>query len=152
MNKKIQVGDIFEIRTALGLSYAQYTHTHPIYTDVLRIFKTKFEGRPADLVELAADEVQFTVLCAVRAAYKANVLPKIGNVPVREDLRRFPLFRTAINGPNNQMGPWSIWDGENEVRIGEILTEEQKGYPRLMVLNAAAIIDLIEGKVHPALL
>lgn len=152
MSTKIQIGDLFEIKSSLGLSYCQYTHSHPTHADVLRIFKTKYDSRPADVSSIVNDEIEFTVLCAVKAAHKANMLPKVGNTPVKENLREFPKFRSAANGRNLELGLWWIWDGVKEVKIGDDLSDEQKEFPRLMIRNVAAIIDLIEGKVHPLLL
>jgi hypothetical protein len=51
-----------------------------------------------------------------------------------------------------ELGTWWILDGENEVKIGDVLSNEQKQLSRLMIRNVPAIIDLIEGKVHPLLL
>ncbi len=149
---KLQVSDIFEIETELGFSYLQWTHSHPTHTDVLRIFKTKYKSRPDDISLVIKDEIEFTVLCAVKAAHRANALPKVGTAPIRDDLKDFPVFRSAANGRDLELGTWWIWDGNNETKIGDILTDEQKQLPRLMILNVSAIVDRIEGKIHPALL
>lgn len=152
ITKESEIGAIFEIPAERGLSYAQLTHRHPTHTDVLRIFKRKYKSRPENISLVINDEVELTVLCAVKSANKSNVLPKVGTAPIRDDLKDFPVFRSAANGPNLELGTWWIWDGKNETKIGDVLTDEQKQLPRLMILNVAAIVDRIEGKVHPALL
>ncbi len=149
---KIFIGDVFEIETELGLSYGQLTHRHLTHADVLRIFKPKFTSRPTDISSLANEEVEFTVLCAVGAGFKAGVLPCVGTAPVRDDLSQFPKFRSgnrSPQAPNND--DWWIWDGVNEDRVGSLSEEEMK-YPRKAILNIAAIKEQIEGRVHPSLL
>lgn len=155
MSKKIQIGDIFEIKTSVGLCYAQYTHKHPTHSDVLRIFKTRYTSRPHQdrISDLTADEVEFTVLCAVGAAYRAKTIEKVGSLPIKEELIEFPKFRSGnIDPETKQVKNWWIWDGKMETKVGSSLTKEQKKYPRLVIRNIAAIRDLIEGNTHPGLL
>ncbi len=152
MAKKLQIGDIFEIETELGLSYGQLTHRHPTHTDVLRIFKPKFKVRPENPAIVAAEEVEFTVLCTVGAGFRTGTMPRVGNCAVREQLQPFPKFRNGTANPETGVVEvWWIWDGENEVRVGK-LSAEQMNFPRLAIRNLVSIKDLIEGKTHPALL
>lgn len=152
MTKKLQIGDIFEIKTKLGLCYGQMTHRHKTHTDVLRIFRPKFNERPENFTDIAMQEVEFTVLCPLTAAVRSEEIPRVANCPVRSDLQPFPKFRNGIANPKtNIVDDWWIWDGEKEYRVGH-LTMEQMTIPRLAIRNLVSIIDLVEGRTHPALL
>lgn len=149
---KAQIGDIFEIGTSLGLYYAQFTHAHPTHTDVLVVFEGGYDKRPDDILSVINRPVQYTVLIAVNASYKAGVIERVGNAPIREELVPFPKFRNGVANPKTlQVENWWIWDGESEICVGD-LTEDQKKYPRLIIRNIAAVKSLIEGDLHPSLL
>ena len=49
----IKIGDIVEIRSTRGFSYAQYTHRHNQYGALLNVFDKIFEERPDDIAAVA---------------------------------------------------------------------------------------------------
>lgn len=153
MKKNIQIGDIFEIKTKLGLSYAQLTHRHPSHAELIRIFRKKYSKRPDNLEELCADNVEFSVLFTLIRSYNTNLIEKVGNSAIQHELQVFPKFRDGTPHRDTKIvETWWIWDGKNEIKVGPELTEEQKSYPRLGILNLPAVIGLIEGDTHPSLL
>lgn len=150
--KKLQIGDIFEIKTELGLSYGQLTHRHPTHTDVLRIFRPKFKQRPHDVSLVTKQDVEFTVLCPVSFGFRTKTLERVGHAPVAPELQAFPKFRNSNRSPEHpEIDDWWIWDGEKETRVGTLSSEEMF-YPRMNILNLVAIKELIEGRTHPAFL
>lgn len=153
MKDKIQIGDIFEIKTKFGLSYAQLTHKHPTHSELLRIFKTFYATRPLDYMKVVQDAVLYTVLFPLVASFKSKLIERVGTAPVRNDLKTFPVFRDGIPDRDTKIvKTWWLWDGETETKIGPHLTEEQQTYPRLGILNLPAVVGLIEGNTHPSLL
>ena len=56
---KAKTGDIFEIPTAKGFAYAQYTHEHPQLTSLIRVFEGLYPSPPDDWGKIVEGPVQF---------------------------------------------------------------------------------------------
>ena len=117
-----RLGDIIEIATPKGLAYAQYTHKHevrPRYGALIRVAPGLFAKRPADFSWVAQVEPQFITFYPVGAACSRGMVTIVANEPLSPAAQGFPLFRSSIRAPEGR-GPWWLWDGSKEWRIGEL--------------------------------
>jgi len=141
---KLKIGDIVEINTKFGFAYVQYTHNHKKYGSLLRVLKGFFESRPSDLISLAAQVTQFVTFLPLAAATKRGIFSIIGNAPIPEFARQFPVFRCGVSAPGtNKISIWWLWDGEKEWKVGE-LVPEQLMLPIRGVWNDTLLIERIE--------
>ncbi|HMU55304.1 MAG TPA: hypothetical protein PKA61_09870 [Nitrospira sp.] len=119
-----KIGDVVEIDTGQGLAYAHYSHQHPMYGALLRVFADRKAERPADLAAVVAGEPTFLTFFPLAAALKRQIVSIAGNVPLSEQAKRFPTFRDGIADPRTgRVADWWLWDGEKEVRVGPLTDE-----------------------------
>ncbi len=68
----------------------------------------------------------------------------IGNFPIPEFAKKFPLFRTGVIDPaTGKVKVWWLWDGEKEWRVNDI-TLEQRKLPLRGIWNNTLLIERIE--------
>jgi len=147
--KRIKIGDIVEVETKLGLSYAQFTHKHVQYGDLLRVFSGVYSSRPPSFDFLSGEAIQFDCFLLLGIAVKRRYVSIVDNVAISENLSQFPIFRTgAVDPVSGKVLTWWLWDGENEWRIGE-LTPDQKLISILGIWNHALLVERIEGHYTP---
>ena len=140
---KSKIGDLVEIRTALGISYAQYTHEDDQHGSLVHVFDRTYIEQPVDLSEIFDNLAGFSVFFTLDEALKTKSFSIVGNVLIPEEIRGFPLFRCGGIGVSGKVKTWWLWDGENQVRIGT-LTEAQKSLPVRQIWNIALMIERIE--------
>jgi len=141
----MKIGDLVEIRTALGISYAQYTHEVDQYGSLVRVFDKIYTEQPNDLSEIFDNHAGFYVFFTLNEALKTKSFCIVGNFSIPVEIREFPLFRCGGVGVNGKVKTWWLWDGENQVKIGT-LTEEQKSLPVRQIWNIALLIHRIESR------
>lgn len=147
--KKAKIGDIIEIPTAKGLAYAQYTHQHPQFGGLIRVFDSLFHSPPTDLAKLVEGPVRFSTFFPVRAAINRGIFKVIGHHDVASWNKPFPIFRGGNADPKTKrVAVWWLWDGEKEWKIGK-LTAEQRKLPIHEVLNDTMLIKFIEDGWTP---
>lgn len=141
MSKRAKIGDIVEIRLPnSGIGYAQYTHKHKVYGSLIRVFRQK--KRVLELSNLNSAEHLFTTFFPLGAAIKQGVVSLVGNLPVREDFKEFPIFKAGIQNPQGKVEVWWLWKNDNEERVGK-LTAEQSKYPLRGVINDVLLVERI---------
>lgn len=149
---KARFGDIVEIKTSKGLAYALYTHRHtdpPKFGALIRIFDQLFQARPADFTELITTAIRFSTFFPLQAAVNRNLVEIVGNIPIPEYLRPFPIFRRGTFNPRTKkVHAWWLWDGKIKWQIGN-LTAEQRKLPILEVWNDTYLIHRIEDGWRP---
>ncbi|HDY8043856.1 TPA: hypothetical protein RQK80_004350 [Vibrio vulnificus] len=146
---RIKIGDLVEIKTALGYSYAQYTHKHAQYGALLRVFSKVYKQRPETWENIFSDDVRFSVFFPLQAAINQKIFCIVGNLSIPAELLNFPLFRAgAVNPSTKKVSTWWLWDGVNEVKIGH-LTDEQKHLPIRGIWNDTILIERIESNWSP---
>lgn len=150
MPKRPRIGDVFEIPTKVGLTYAQYTHNHQAnYGELVRVFDKTFRKRPVDFEKLAEHPVRFSVFFPLGVAIHRRVFEIVAHLDVRADLQPFPTFRHGFNvKPTDKVKIWFLWDGKKEWKVGE-LTSEQRRLPILEIWNDTALIEAIEQGWRP---
>lgn len=111
MPKRIRVGDVVEVATSNGSAYAHVSHIHreerAAYGPLLRVLPGFFLKRPAQLVEVVAQDSAVLMFSALSAAVRNGICEVVGNVPVPEKYREFPVFRTT-NDPVGIDGNWAF--------------------------------------------
>lgn len=148
MNKP-QLGDIVEISTAKGLAYAHYTHEHPRYGSLLRVFDNLFEKQPTDFSSVVAGKVRFSTFFPLSAAINEGVFRVVHNCSVTDLNKLFPIFKTGILNPDTKkVKNWWLWDGEKEWPV-ETLSTQQKKFPVRGIWNDTLLIARIEQEWKP---
>jgi hypothetical protein len=147
---RVAIGDVVEIRTPGAYAYAQVSHRHDKYGELLRILPGLFEEPLVDFGEIVAGEERFVTFFPLGAAL--DVLDDfriVGREPVPEHARALPLFKMQgrIDEDGNTVN-WWIWDGEREVFVGD-LSDEQRDLPLLSLPSGPMLIDDIVGGWSP---
>ncbi len=149
---KIRFGDIVEIETGKGLAYAMYTHNHerpPKFGAVICVFDCLYKSRPGNIVEIRKFSARFATFFPLQAAVDRRIVEVVGNLPIPEALRPFPLFRDGVADPKTKkVASWWLWDGEKEWQIGA-LTPDQRKLPIRSVWNDSILIERIEEGWRP---
>jgi hypothetical protein len=146
--KRIKIGDLFEIQTAKGLVYGQFTHKNPEYGALIRIFSGFYSTRPNDLSAIGLQSIQFTVFFPIQSAVNAGLIVYCGNLEVTPENAIFPIFRSANFSKEAKRGQddWWIWDGVTPKRLGRILTEEEKKFPVKGIISHPLLVERAENQ------
>lgn len=148
--KRVKIGDIVEIPTKKGLSYAQFTHKHVQYGALLRIFGEHHASRPIKFDAIVRSRPAFMIFFPLGAAVNRGILSVAANVAVPPHAQPFPTFRCAgLQDPvTGKVDAWWLWDGEKEWRVGE-LTKEQRSLSIRGVCNDTLLIERIDAGWTP---
>ena len=145
MAKRIKIGDVMQILTSIGVSFAQVTHKHHEYSWLIRVFPGTYPHNPKDFTAIVNQEPQFSAFFGVQVAVNRGFFSIVANVPVSEQNQRFPIFRGGHHGRDGKtVLSWWLWDGEKSTRLDRPLTEEEKKYPLTGFPSAPLIIEWIE--------
>ncbi|MBL8578683.1 MAG: hypothetical protein JNK47_15775 [Mesorhizobium sp.] len=144
MAKRVRIGDIMQMLSSEGVSYAQITHKHPDFGFLIRVMPGAYDRMPENLSVVVDQEPQFSTFLAVQSAVNAQVFAIVGNVPVAARNERFPIFRVTIYGKDGAVGPWWLWDGQQEVRLERALTDAERKYPIRSIISAPLLLKRIE--------
>lgn len=149
MAHKARIGDVIEISTSGGLTYAQYTHQVPKYAGLIRIFDAVYDIRPNDFKEVVEGSVRFSTLFHFTAAVSKGLFPVVASHPVTAQNQIFPVFRNGVpNQLTQKVETWWFWDGEKEWMVGSI-TAEQRKMPILGIWNGGLLKSKIEAGWTP---
>jgi hypothetical protein len=146
---RVKVGDVFELSTDRGLVYAQCTHRHPMYGELVRVLPGFFEKRPEEFAELVGRPTKFCTFFPLQAAATKRVVIVVANEPVPPEAQAFPVFRAGVVNPaTGKVDVWWLWDGEKEWRVGR-LSDEQRRLPIRGVWNDTLLIERIVSDWTP---
>jgi hypothetical protein len=149
MRGRPKIGDVIEIPTARGFAYAQLTHIHPQFGDLIRVFPGIYLEKPSHFAEVLMSEPRFTIFFPVGAAVRRSSVNIVAHEPIPEELQRFPLFRAgAFNPVLGTVNAWWLWDGDRQWQVGD-LTEEQRRLPIREAWTEGLLIDRIEQDWSP---
>lgn len=150
MANKIRIGDIVEIPTNKGLSYAQYVLKKEKWGALLRILPSFFDARPNDFSKIVHEKECFVTFFPLQAAISREIFEVVGNAEIPAHALTFPLFRAAgFIDREGKVLDWWLWDGEREWRV-EKLSEEQRNLPIRAVWNDTLLIERIEEGWKPS--
>lgn len=138
---KFSPGDMIEIKTESGLFYAQVTHDHPSYPQVVRVLCGARDTRPEDIQSLAQSETAFSAMIALGKAIANKQITgsRIGSASIPEQNSEFPIFRTPIYDKLGGIAYWWFWDGKG-LRYETELTPEAEKYSIREVMSADAFM------------
>ena len=146
MAKRAKLGDIVQILTSEGVSYAQLTHIHPEYGHLIRIFEDRYKKLPKDWAELVRRPVQFSTFFPLQSAVNQLLVAVVGNHPVPDELATFPTFRSR-NGTRG--GSIWIWDGITSTKLDRSLREDEYCLPVRGIVSAPLLVERIETGYRP---
>ena len=147
--KNPNIGDIVEIPLSMGFAYAQYTHKHPQYGALLRVYDCIFPSKQSDVDVISSKNLAFSCFLPVSAVLKRGIFGAVSNANVRGDFQQFPMFRAGIiNRETKKVETWWLWDGQREWRVGN-LTPEQRKFPIRGIWNDTYLIEKIEAGWKP---
>ena len=141
MSKRPKIGDIVEIPLSTSrLGYAQYTHKHKKYGELLRVFRQT--DQISEMQEFEKAEHLFTTFFPLGSALNRGIVSIVGNLPIRAEFKNFPVFRAGLPNQQGKVEVWWLWNGESEEKIG-VLSDEQMKYPIRGIINDTLLIERI---------
>jgi hypothetical protein len=149
--KRVKTGDIIEIETKKGFAYAIYTHKNERYGYILQVFKGDYDEPLTNFIDLPKNGIRFAVFFPLQAAINRGIFKIAGNISLPDELKPYPIFRCGgwVDPKTKKMNIWWLRDGEKTLRIGPILTDEQRRLPILEIINDTMLIHLIETNWLP---
>lgn len=138
---QLELGQIIEFQTEVGLRYVQVTHRHPSYPEVVRAIEGVYSKRP-ELAELANSATAFSALCPISDILGSGNLnaSAIGQAPLPEHATVFPTFRTAIRDRNGDVVYWWFWDGEG-LRFDANPGPDTNDWPQREVIGSRELLS-----------
>lgn len=138
---RLQPSDIIEIETAAGLGYAQVTHIHPAYPEVVRFFRGPRPGAVKDLAGLSENPTAFIAMFPLGGALETGMLVgrKIGALPIPSDFKSFPTFKMPIRDKQGAVVYWWLWEGNGL----SYSVEEDGSYDAMPMREVMTVSDLI---------
>lgn len=146
MAKRVKPGDIVQILTSEGVSYAQLSHINPEYGYLIRVFEGTYPKRPKDWAEVVARPVQFSAFFPLQSAVNQALLAVVGNCPIPEAMARFPTFRSRAGGRGGSI--W-LWDGKAAIMLDRPLGDEEQSFPVRGIISAPLLVERIEKGYRP---
>lgn len=141
MSTRLRVGDVVEIRTKLGFSYAQYTHRDARWGHLVRLLPFLFQQRPDFHEEILEEKPLYIIFLPLSRIVKLQIFPVVVNMPIPSHSKDFPIFRSSNSDGEND--DWWLYDGKNKWFVGKLENPEE--YPELYVCNDTFLIEVIEG-------
>ncbi len=154
MAKRPIFGDVFELKTEIGLAYIQYVNRYtdpPGYGDLVRVLDGVFDTRPKDFTELVRKkEIYYEYVVSVLYPLNKKWIERVGWAEVPEKFKTIPEFR-MIGLPDNKtqkVNFWRIWKNGKERRLGK-MTEKYIDMPNLGTGGVFGIASCIEESYTP---
>lgn len=141
----ITVGDIFEIPLPDGRkAYGQYVFADKSTGGIIQVFNYFTKDKDTvNLLELNNSELLFRpVFVGIYAAIRSKKWKIIGNMQVNNF--KYPGFVSTLTDPQTgKASTWYLWNGEENIRLGEELNDEYKRLEYLSIYPADFIVDRI---------
>jgi hypothetical protein len=142
-SRRPKVSDVIEIAFDDFVAYAHFTHKHPIYGALLRVLPERFSQRPVDFSWVTESVPQFECFFPIGAAVSRKIVVIAGDAPISPMRQVFPTFRSAVRSSNGY-GPWWLWDGSTEWKIGT-LGPGMERMPIRGVINDSMLFERIKS-------
>lgn len=138
------IGDVIEIPTSAGLGYAQYSHDHASYGELLRVLPGTFDGLPSRLPELVEGVDQFLVFSPLGVAIREGLVRVVATLPVPAHRQAFPVMRSGgLPGE-----PRYLWDGERAVRV-RVRRSSHRRLSHAEIVSHPVLVERIETGWRP---
>jgi hypothetical protein len=122
--KRPTIGDVIEINTGHGLAYCHYSHKHPTWTYLIRVFSKLYQHAPEDLAFAVEGRPTFNTFFPLGSYVNRGVVRVAGSIPLSDEAKIFPRFRNGNpNVVTGKVREWSIWDGEQTIYVGPVNDE-----------------------------
>lgn len=149
MASKAKSGDIFELKTSVGLAYFQCVRRVPQWGMMIRVLIGTYSDRPNSLAAIAQQAERFVTFFPVDFALKKNIVVLVGCEDIPATFQRNPLFRApGLRDRDGRVMKWFLIDGDREIPLGA-LTPEQRKLPIQVLVNDTALIEMIENNWLP---
>jgi hypothetical protein len=114
MMTQLQPGDLVEIQTPAGFAYAQVTHTHRAYPEVVRFLAGVHRDALEDTSVLKARPTAFVAMFPLGGAIETETLigRKVGSMSIPGKHKPFPTFKMPIRDRLGDVVYWWLWKGE----------------------------------------
>lgn len=148
---RLSPGDLVEVETPQGLAYLHLSHEAPPYPSVVRVVARHCAARPADLAALVARAPDFVCLVPLAEIVARGTLKgrKIAALPLPDEARSFPLFRTPIRDRAGAVVYWWLWDGTG-LRWCGTDTADIDTYPMREIIGAEELLHRLGAPVTTA--
>ena len=150
MVRKINLGDIFELKTEKGLAYIQYVLKDPYYSYLVRVLDGVFKTRPSVLGELVGKkEIYYQFVPPLLYELNKGVIKHVGCEEVPKKFKSIPEFRMIGMTDNNQkVNFWRLKKNGKERFIGK-MTAKYLDTSTLGLSGIGAIINNIDEGYTP---
>jgi len=143
MGKKINTGDIFEIKTPKGFAYVQYTYSDDVYGQLIRVLPGIFDVRPITFNQLSQSRELYFVFFPVRSAVFKNIITSVAHEPIPYFAQQFPPMRKRGGiGADGKVLNWWIYDTKGKISVDQ-LNEEQRNYSIMEIWNYTMLVECI---------
>jgi hypothetical protein len=152
MSGKARLGDVFEIQTSRGLSYAQYVNQHRSQGTLVRVLPGAYASRPADLTGLVLSPELYFVFYTLEAALKRKLVQVVANLPVPVWAQSFPTMRKrgGINRDGSVINWLIVGEATNKVlRSVTALTPEEEKLSIAAIWPHEVLVNRIEESWTP---
>ncbi|MFI1742834.1 hypothetical protein [Thalassobellus sediminis] len=141
--KKIELGDIFELKTGKGYVYLQCVRIPVDKRQDVELIRVYYKIHPTQMIDISFIQKSsfFYLSFVLQAAYNRKIVQKVGNSTLEPDFKTPRYFKTE-----NPFGEgWHIIDSENWHRETiEKLTAEQRKLSPWGVWNDTLIIERLD--------
>ncbi|HYE56396.1 MAG TPA: hypothetical protein VD996_16215 [Chitinophagaceae bacterium] len=138
--KKIQLGDIFELKTPNGNAYLHYVYEDKTMCQLVRVLQGLHAVAPVDFSELAASKERFVLFFPLVAARNRKIVTYAGHYPA-EGFSKPKYMRTEHNIRGEFLG-WHIVDTDTwKHRLVKTLTDEERGCSPWGIWNDTLLIE-----------
>ncbi|MBD1545930.1 hypothetical protein [Roseibium aggregatum] len=146
-----KIGDVLEIETDNGNYYLQYTHKHPDYHGLVRVYDTPYPSCPDNICGILDGPKAFYCFTVISFGLKRKVARTVGNCPIPDGNKNIPMFRgrSVIAPVLKKPADGHFGDAEKGwSRIGR-LTPEARQLPILGVWPFEWIVDRVQAGWRP---
>lgn len=107
-----------------------------------------YTSQPATFSGLCLAEPQFSTFFPLGAACSRGLVRVVANEPIAQHLREFPTFRASVKGQDGVWGPWWLWDGDKEWKVGELKPGMETLPPREVINDTLLFERIVSGWRH----
>jgi hypothetical protein len=141
MAKEVKLGDIFQVLTSQGVTYAQVIHKHPEFGFLICVSPGFHNKQPKDFSVVVDVEPQLPAFFVVQGAVNQGLLSVVANFPVPERLQVFPPFRSRNGGPGGSI--W-LWNGSEALRLESEISSEELKHSTRGIISAPLLVGRSE--------
>ena len=141
---KIELGDIFEIKTSKGKAYFQCVKIDKVKGDLINVFNKLYDERPSSIEKVTNVLDHYFIGFPLSAAYKRKLVEKVGNISLPNDFE-LPAYARDKHVIRGEFLGWHIVDVNTLKRqFVEKLSIEQKNLSPWGIWNDTLLKEQLE--------